>query len=129
MMEPSLNRMSAILRRSRLIRGPGHRAGRAGAVVQAESPARDGVVAGAGAGTRTDETRQRSAGQDRDADDGQSPGGRALETTDPCERALQSLPGEQHHGTGCVGGLSECRGLLGRSFPGGAKPADPPPGG
>nr|WP_281291009.1 recombinase family protein [Thiohalocapsa marina] len=34
-----------------LLRGPGHRAGGAGGVVQAESPTRDGAVAGAGAGT------------------------------------------------------------------------------
>ena len=35
----------------------------------------------------------------------------------------------KHHGTGCVGGLPKCRGLLGIPFPGGAKPAHPPPGG
>ena len=29
-------------------------------------------------------------------------GGRALETTDARERAMQSLPGVQHHGTGCL---------------------------
>jgi len=92
-----IGQLSAVFRTptlvANLLRDPGHRSGGARAAVQAERPTRDGTIAGAGASHRIDETRQRSAGQGRDADDRQPPGGRVLETTAAREREMQSPTG------------------------------------